>query len=201
MNLPRLLLYLPLCGCTADSVPLLLDTGTYAADTSSPGATVDMSLLTGPLVIYAVRHAEKETEGEDPGLTVEGQARALALVTSMRDVPLAAAYATDLRRTQDTVSPTADDHGLPVTISLDPEAGLAAELVATRSDQTVLHAGHSYTLPDFFSALGLDPAPWVSGYGQLWRIALTPGAAPTVEETRFGATGTGDTGDTGDTGA
>ena len=197
----HLLLYLPLCGCTSGSVPLPLDTGTHIADTAdSTGSTVDMSLLTGSLVIYAVRHAEKETEGEDPGLTEAGQVRALALMEEMRAVPLAAVYATDLRRTQDTVAPTATDHALPVTISLDPEAGLAAELVATHSDQTVLHAGHSYTLPDFFSALGLNPAPWVSGYGQLWRIALAPGTAATVEETHFGATDTGDTGDIGDIG-
>ncbi len=138
------------------------------------------------IVVYAVRHAEKESEGDDPGLTEEGTARAEALAVVMADVPLAAIYATELRRTQDTVAPTAAAHGLVVETGIDPEDELAAHIRCTHAGQTVLHAGHSYTLPDFFEAIGVPDVPSVSGYGQLWRVRIGTDGEVTVEESRFG---------------
>lgn len=170
----------------SDSGTTGADSGTTKDSASTDSGTATRPEPTGPIVIYAVRHAEKESEGDDPGLTEEGTARAEALAVLLADAPLSAVYATDLRRTQDTVRPTADDHGLPIQIDYDPETELAWHILEACADQTVLHAGHSYTLEDFFEALGLDPVPDVDDYGQLWTIHLSPGADPTVEESRFG---------------
>jgi 2,3-bisphosphoglycerate-dependent phosphoglycerate mutase len=139
-----------------------------------------------PIRIYAVRHCEKDS-GDDPGLTKEGQARAEALAVLMHDISLDAIYATEYRRTQETVQPTADDHGMKVVTDIDPQDDLAEHIYATHPGQTVLHAGHSFTLEDFADALGVaDGDLEVSGYGQLWIIDLVGDGTITVEESTFG---------------
>ena len=135
--------------------------------------------------VFAVRHAEKESDSSDPGLTEEGAERAQALVPILADEPLVAVYATEKLRTQETVQPTADDHGLPVQTELDPEEELAAVILADHCGDTLLHGGHSYTLEDFFEALGGADVPGVSGYGQLWSLTITDGVV-TYEMSTYG---------------
>lgn len=183
---------------TADS-PVVIDTSdtadTAGVDTADTTETADTFLdtvplpeRTGPIIIYAVRHAEKESDSEDgdPGLTEEGQARAEALAVLMAPEPLAAIYATDLKRTQETVQPTADDHGLPVETTLDPEEELADWILHHHDNQTVLHAGHSYTLEDFFDALGATGYTEVDGYGQLWMLTIDVDWSVSVTESTYG---------------
>ncbi len=165
---------------SGDSGSALVDSGDSGAADTGAGLPADA------LVIWALRHAEKEDEGDDPGLTPEGQARAAALVPLMAAEPLAAIYATDLQRTQQTVEPTAADHGLPVLVDEEAEDEFAAFLVATHPGETVLHCGHSYTLPDFFEALGLDPVPTVDDYGQLWEVLVGADGSVSYSESRFG---------------
>lgn len=162
----------------------LIDT----TDSTEPLDTVPLPERTGPIVIFAVRHAEKESESEDgdPGLTEEGQADAEALAVLMAPEPLTAIYATDLKRTQETVQPTADDHGLPVETTIDPEEDLADWIQHHHDNETVLHAGHSYTLEDFFDALGATGYTEVDGYGQLWILTIDEDWSVSVTETTFG---------------
>ncbi|MSQ01023.1 MAG: hypothetical protein EXR71_03895 [Myxococcales bacterium] len=140
----------------------------------------------GETVVYAVRHAEKESEGDDPGLTEEGSARALALADVLMAAPLVAVYATELARTQLTVAPTAAGHDLPVITDVDAEEELGAHVLSAHRGDTLLHAGHSYTLPSFFFALGLFDPPNVDGYGQLFRVRIDLNGGVSVEESRFG---------------
>jgi len=102
-----------------------------------------------------VRHAEKAGAGRDPGLAAEGQARALALAELLAKKDLVATYATDFRRTRDTVQPAAAAHGLAVTTYDASEAptSFAARLHAAHPRGTVLVAGHSNTVPGIVSAL------------------------------------------------
>lgn len=144
------------------------------------------AILTAPTVVYAVRHAEKDV-GEDPSLTEEGRERALALADRMDGVPLAAIYATDLRRTQETVAPTAERHNLPVRTDLDPGEELADTIRLLNRGQTVLHAGHSYTLGGFMDALGVQDLPDSYDYGDLWIITLNPNGEVAIEESHYGA--------------
>ncbi len=159
-----------------------------AADPTNPTGLASLSslLVFGETVVYAVRHAEKESEGDDPGLTEEGTARAEALADVLRPAPLVAVYATTLARTQLTVAPTAAEHGLPVITDIDAEEELAAHILATHPGETVLHAGHSYTLPSFLFAMGLPDPPNVDGYGQLFRVHVDSNGGVTVHESRFG---------------
>ena len=139
-----------------------------------------------PIRIYAVRHCEKDG-GDDPGLTEEGAERAEALAVLMQEVTLDGIYATSYRRTQETVQPTADDQGLTVITDIDPEDDLAAHIRTTHPGQTVLHAGHSFTLEDFSEAIGLaDGELNVSGYGQLWIIDVVGDGTFAIEESTFG---------------
>lgn len=167
---------------TADTDP------TETAETAGPVDTVPLPERTGPIVLYAVRHAEKDEESQDgdPGLTEEGQARAEALAVLMAPEPLAAIYATDLKRTQETVQPTADDHGLPVETTIDPEEDLADWILRNHDNQTILHAGHSYTLEDFFDALGAAGYTEVDGYGQLWILTIDEDWSVSVTESTYG---------------
>jgi len=177
---------------TGDTGPLdeTADTGD-SADTAAglpcvlpPAAEVDTA-AGPPTVVYAVRHAEKGT-GDDPGLTAEGLARADALVGLLHEVPLAAVYATDLVRTQQTVAPTAADHGLTVVIDYDPEEELAAHILLENAGTSVLHAGHSYTLDDFMEALGVADPPSTSDYGDVWILTVAAGGGVTLQTTCFG---------------
>ena len=176
-----------------DSAPDSAETGGIAdsADTADTGDTGDTGeepaiLPSGPIVVYAVRHAEKDTEGDDPSLTEEGKARAEALAVLMHDEPLAAIYASELVRTQETVQPTADDHGLPVLCDIDPGGDLAEYILLNHGDETVLSAGHSYTLPDLIEALGVTELPDSYDYGDLWIIRIDVDGTATIEESRFG---------------
>ncbi|MCP4805519.1 MAG: histidine phosphatase family protein [Proteobacteria bacterium] len=159
---------------SSDSSDSDTDTDTQDSD-STVDSPVDTDPPCDPIRIYAVRHAEKESEGDDPGLTEEGLARAEALVPILEDAPLVAVYASEKLRTQLTVQPTADDHGLPVQTELDPEDELAEHILANHCGETLLHGGHSYTLEDFFEALGSTDVPDVSGYGQLWVLDIVEG--------------------------
>ena len=136
------------------------------------------------IVIYAVRHAEKES-GNDPGLTEEGQARALALAEKLADIELTAIYATEYRRTQETVKPTADAKGLEIITDIEPKVELPTYILENHVDDTLLHAGHSFTLPTFLENMGLEDPPALSGYGQLWILTVTDGVV-TVEMDAFG---------------
>lgn len=182
---------------TADS-PVVVDTAetgdTAAVDTGEDPDlppiedTSPLPIRTGPIVIFAVRHCEKESESEDgdPGLTEEGQVRAEALADRMALEPLTAIYATELKRTQETVQPTADDHLLPVETGIDPEEDLAEWILRNHDAESILHAGHSYTLEDFFDALGATGYSDVNDYGQLWILTIEVDGTVSVTESTFG---------------
>lgn len=160
-----------------DSADDSADDSAQDSDSAEDSGTVDPTHWR----LFVLRHAEKESEGDDPSLTEEGKARAEALAVRMRHEPLTAIYATDLVRTQETVAPTAAEHGLPVVIDVDPEEELAERVVTTHLGQTLLHSGHSYTIPALFLALGAEAAD-VDGYGQLWILSGDATGVLTISE-------------------
>src|SRR5688572_6453027 len=117
----------------------------------------------GPDVTFVVvRHAEKGGDGNDPGLTAAGEARANALAARLDGQPVRAAYATAYRRTQLTATPTARAHGLNVSTydaNLAPDA-FATQLRGAHPAGQVLVVGHSNTAPQIAAALcGCTVAP------------------------------------------
>lgn len=145
-----------------------------------------------PLTFVVVRHAEKATDDpQDPALSAAGRARADALAERLRDAPLVAAYATEFRRTQQTVQPAATAHGVPVDAyyARGPADEVAAQWKQAHRGGTVLVAGHSNTVPDLVAALcGCAAAPMDdSEYDRLSIVRIGADGAATLDVQRYGA--------------
>ena len=98
----------------------------------------------GMFTIYLVRHAEKQSDSNDPPLTDCGIERSESFSALFESVTLEAVYSTDYKRTQSTALPTATDQGLMIQ-SYEPDAlgKIAEELI--RNGQDALVVGHSNT--------------------------------------------------------
>ncbi|MGH9930616.1 MAG: histidine phosphatase family protein, partial [Pyrinomonadaceae bacterium] len=71
-----------------------------------------------PMTVILVRHAEKQIvppENKDPDLSPAGLARAQGLARMFGDTGITAIYATQYKRTQQTVKPLEEKLGIPVT--------------------------------------------------------------------------------------
>jgi phosphohistidine phosphatase SixA len=116
-------------------------------------------------VIFVVRHAERaDTSGgapakmaTDPDLSEAGRTRAGALAALLKDADIGAIFVTEFKRTQQTAAPLAQALGIaPVVVPAKDTAGLAARLKKVAANALVI--GHSNTVPDVVSALGVaDP--------------------------------------------
>lgn len=178
----------------------------YAAEsgvTASGAATVGerMSVVLGAAErstrVYLVRHAEKQSEGDDPGLTEQGAKRAQALMTELVAEPIRAVYVTQFARTQQTAQPLAEKLGLtPTVLAASGDVSAHAKEIAGAirglpRGQVALVAGHSNTIPEIMRALGVAEAVQIddSRYGDLFVVELESGGgqgATLVETRRFG---------------
>jgi broad specificity phosphatase PhoE len=87
-------------------------------------------------------------------LSAVGVARAERLAALLAAAPLAAVYASDTRRAQQTAAPLAARHRLPVTVrSAKDVRGLIDDIGARHVGRTVVVVGHSNTVPEIVSAL------------------------------------------------
>lgn len=108
------------------------------------------------LRLVIVRHAEKASADDpDPELSAAGRQRAEALAQRLAGEQVLAIYSTDLRRTRQTVAPTAAMHGLAPRLydPREPASAFAARLLDAHRGGTVLVAGHSNTVPAIVAAL------------------------------------------------
>lgn len=138
-----------------------------------------------------VRHAEKADASRDPELSAAGRARAQALATRLAELPLVAAYATEFKRTAQTLAPTVEAHGLTLTSypAAAPAVALAARLRAAHPRGTVLIAGHSNTVPAIVAALcacAAAPMP-EQEYDRLSIVELAPDGRARLTVERYGA--------------
>lgn len=69
-----------------------------------------------PITVVVIRHAEKGAELPDPSLSAAGQRRAIDLARVLTDGHPTALFASEFRRTQETLAPLAAANGVPVTI-------------------------------------------------------------------------------------
>ncbi|MBL8740618.1 MAG: histidine phosphatase family protein [Myxococcales bacterium] len=112
------------------------------------------------MTVYLVRHAEKQPPApgakpeKDPPLSEAGVRRAQALVGAMANVNLAAVFATQYKRTQQTVDPVAKAKGLAIEIVDAGDTPALAARIRGLSGKAVLVAGHSNTVPEIAAALG-----------------------------------------------
>ena len=138
-----------------------------------------------------VRHAEKIDASRDPDLSPAGHTRAQALAERLGGRDLVAIYATEFKRTGQTVAPTAAAHELPVTFYLaaQPAAEFAAALKAAHPRGVVLIAGHSNTVPGIVAALcNCETAPMADHeYDRLSSIQIDADGRARLDITRYGA--------------
>ena len=107
--------------------------------------------------VIIVRHAEKNIEpaNPDPDLSPAGQARAQELARMLGDSGVNAIYATQFKRTQQTVKPLADRLGLTASVvEANNTQELIRRILTVHRGQTIFVAGHNNTAPEIVKALG-----------------------------------------------
>ena len=140
-----------------------------------------IALAADTTTVIVLRHAEKATDaGDDPPLSAVGVARAERLAALLAAAPLAAVYASDARRAQQTAAPLAARHRLPVTVRAARDVrGLIDDIGARHVGRTVVVVGHSNTVPAVVSALTRGEQAFSIADDQFDRIFI-------VTVTRFG---------------
>lgn len=107
--------------------------------------------------VFIVRHAEKETTdaaAKDPDLSPAGRERAASLARMLREVGVAAIFATEYKRTQQTAEPISRATNVAVTVvAAKDTTALLEKLNATNGNALVI--GHSNTLPEILKAMGI----------------------------------------------
>ena len=157
---------------------VLASCATVQRDDGVPGAT-----------FVLVRHAEKaDDDPRDPSLSPAGRKRAEKLARRLRDTPLAAIYASNFRRTQQTAAPVAAAQHVTVTTydAGRPAAEFAEQLRRTHRTGTVLVVGHSNTIPALAHALcNCEIGPTADAeYGRRITIDVLADGRVTVDDRR-----------------
>jgi broad specificity phosphatase PhoE len=137
----------------------------------------------GQQAIIVVRHAEKADQSTDTALSEAGRARAAALAALLARAGVTAVYATQYRRTVQTVQPLADTLKLTVqTMPADDTAGLVARLRSQHASDVVLVAGHSNSVPEILARLGHTQAVTIADddFSSLFVVVPRAGGAPAV---------------------
>ena len=115
------------------------------------------------MIVILVRHAEKmpvPPENKDPDISAKGEARARLLARMFGNSGIAAIYATQFKRTQQTVKPLAEKTGVAVTqIEANKTSDLVAKIRLQNAGQVVFVAGHNNTVPEIIKALGGPQLP------------------------------------------
>ncbi|SDJ23483.1 Histidine phosphatase superfamily (branch 1) [Ferrimonas sediminum] len=147
---------------------------------SAPSADVTQASM--PLVVFLVRHAEKQQPGKDPELTQEGRDRARDLANLLQSAQIEAVHSTDFARTRATAGPTAA--ALNIELSLyDPFKLKAFANTLKRRGGRHLVVGHSNTTPALVTLLGGEAGDSIddaSEFDRLYVITQGGGVVETV---------------------
>lgn len=141
--------------------------------------------------VILIRHAEKNIEpnNPDPELSPAGQARAQELVRMFGDTGINAIYATQYKRTQQTVKPLADKLGLPINqVNSKNTADLLAQIRLQHSGQVIFVSGHNSTVPEIIAALGGPTYPTIpeTEYDNLYIVSVYRTGKAKVVKLKYG---------------
>ena len=107
--------------------------------------------------VILVRHAEKKLDdpnNQDPDLSPDGFARAQEIARAFSGAGINAIYATQYKRTQQTVEPLSRSIGVPITLVEAKQPDEMVKLIQTSlRGQTIFVSGHNDTVPAIASAL------------------------------------------------
>jgi 2,3-bisphosphoglycerate-dependent phosphoglycerate mutase len=145
--------------------------------------------------VFLVRHAEKKIEpnNPDPDLTPAGEARAQEIARMFRDAGINAIYATQFKRTQQTIKPLATFTGIsPTILDAAQTEELAKQIQTNRRGQTIFVAGHNNTVPALVSILSGDNVPVIpeSEYDNLFIVTIYRFGKAKVVKLKYGAEST-----------
>lgn len=142
--------------------------------------------------VILVRHAEKKIEPEnpDPDLTPEGLARAQQIARMFADAGINAIYATQYKRTQQTVKPLSDRSGIPVTLLNSKQTDeLVSQMQTVHRGQTIFVAGHNNSVPAIVSALSNEKFPEIpeTEYDNLFIVTIYRFGKAKVTKLKYGS--------------
>jgi phosphohistidine phosphatase SixA len=128
-------------------------------------------------IVILVRHAEKKLEpnNPDPDLTPEGVERAQEIARVFGNAGINAIYATQYKRTQQTVRPLSDLIGVSVTVLESSQKDeLIKRIQTSLRGQTIFVAGHNNTVPAIASELSGETFPVIpeSEYDNLFIVTV-----------------------------
>jgi broad specificity phosphatase PhoE len=145
--------------------------------------------------IILVRHAEKNIEpnNQDPDLSPEGVERAQEIARVFGETGINAIYATQYKRTQQTVKPLSDRTGVAVKmLQANQTDELVKQLQTTNRGQTVFIAGHNNTVPAIVSTLSGDTYPTIpeSEFDNLYVVTIYRFGKAKVLKLKYGKSST-----------
>jgi len=146
-----------------------------------------------PVILILVRHAEKKIvppENKDPDLSPAGVARAEELVRMFSDAGVTAIYATQYKRTQQTIKPLADKLRLPVTqVEAKQTPELVKQIRARGAGQVAFIAGHNNTVPEIIAAMGGPQLPIIpeTEYDNLYILTVQADGSAKLLKMKYGS--------------
>ncbi len=153
-------------------------------------AQARIPLVPEPITVFVVRHAEKATDDpRDPNLSQAGHQRAAELARVLGDARVSALFASEFRRTQQTLTPLAEARGLTTTVvgaaAID---SLAARLEALPAGSRAVVASHSNLVATIVKQLcGAEVPPLTDAdYDRLYVVTLTGKGTGSVAVLRYG---------------
>lgn len=174
---------------TLVAIPSLVLIAILSATAFPPGSS---AIDQFPTTIILVRHAEKKIvapENKDPDLSPAGLARAQELSRMFGDSGIAAIYATQYKRTQQTVKPLADKLGLLVTQVETKKTRELVKLIRSRNTgQVIFIAGHNNSVPEIIAALGGPKLPIIpeDEFDNLYILTLQSDGSANLLKMKYG---------------
>ena len=136
-----------------------------------------------PQVITAVivRHAERANDA----LTEDGEKRAETLARLLSNNGVSAIFSTDTTRTIETVNNTAERLGIPIQFYSSIQD--VADLIKSEyAGKVVLVVGHSPTVPQIITALGVSSAPQIANeFNNLFIVTIRPDGIASLTHLKY----------------
>jgi broad specificity phosphatase PhoE len=141
--------------------------------------------------VILVRHAEKNIEpnNQDPALAPPGFERAQEIARVFGEAGVNAIYATQFKRTQQTVKPLADRTSVPVSLlDANQTDELVRRIQTDHRGQTVFIAGHNNSVPAIVSKLSGETYPLIpeSEYDNLFIVTIYRFGKAKVVKLKYG---------------
>ena len=131
--------------------------------------------------VFIMRHAEKEpADNPDPALSVAGKQRAERLAALLKDVPVDELYATEYKRTMQTLAPLAEAKQLKINNYNPGQLGDLASSLSAKKGKHIVIAGHANTSPELVNLLLQEHrynALAEDDFGKVWILTLSNGKA------------------------